>query len=305
MNGVVIRALAVALLCTTNAVTLSDENKKLTDAVQYAINWYRLWYGEPKDTSARKDSSPAWAVLIDKRAYVALPDIGLAVELTIGGSKAWPKRVEELPAGIGGMQAVNAYIERLRNEAEYEAAGKIDRFDLPRRRTEPILEEIRRGDFRIVEFGLLFFEKQQVISPPKEEQATFLAEVKSTLLTDAGLLACQPKRAVVPQYGIDDPIVFVLVENDSSECGDFVLLFERDGTQWHSYDKLSNRFGELDNLIQRILSRVGEIIGTTGKTRGKPGNRGLGNRGRTGRFHRAAGRQIPQSPMTATTGDRP
>lgn len=259
MSRIAIRLLVALWLWTVGPVTAANQSSNLTTAVQYSVNWYRFWHGTSSAPSSLKTSSSGWAVLIDGQAYVALPDMGLAVELATDATTVRPLRVEELPDNIGGRAAVNAYIERLRTEAAYQSAGKADRFNVPRREAGPVLEAVKRGEFQVVTLGVLSIPKQDLSPASKEQQSKFAASVRSALEADSGLVVCAPKRALIPQYGSDDPEVFVLVENGILECGDFVLVFRQDGRQWR-YDKWNNRFGDLDSLIERVRNRTISIL---------------------------------------------
>lgn len=261
MNGPMRYFIIVLLAWNAQLLGSTDPAAKLTEPVQDAVNWWRLWYGKPTDTAFLRTSSSAWAVLVEGISYVALPEVGLAVELGMDASAAWSTRVEELPTEMSGQEAVNAYIARLRREAAFESDPKANRFNVPRRPPNPVYAAVRRDEFRILELGLIALPIGEVIPTGKEERLRFVARVKSVLDTDPGLHFCEPRRAIVPQYGAGDPLIFVFVENAQEKgCGDFVVPFERREGSKSFQQPWSNQLGWYDDLIQRIRSRSGSVL---------------------------------------------
>jgi len=237
-------------ICSVETPLSTERTGMLVQVLQDAVNWHRLWYENPSDVLFLRTSSSTWGTIVDKRGYVALPDVGLAVELDVESLSMSPRNVEELPRHMDGRAAVDAYVRRRRLEAAHIASGKADRFKLPRHQSEPF--QVRDG--QTFTLGTIALPKKDPISVSQQELLRFAAFVRSTLQNDRGRAVCESKRAIIPTYGPRDPVVFVLVENGSQECSDFVVAFRRNGSEW-TYDMLLNRFGDLDEIIRRIRAR--------------------------------------------------
>jgi hypothetical protein len=226
---------------------------RVQKAVQDGVNWYRLWYGR-QSTAPRPflNSSDAWAAVVGPRYYVALPGIELGVEIDISGAVAVPLRVEELVPGTTGPEAAKGYISLMRREAGYALDPKANRFGLPQRVLNPAFKAALEGKTEILELGILSLPENppELVGPSDYSQLTaYLRSTQADRLPE-----CRPMRLTVPRFGLYDPIVLILVETTSGNCGSFVLAVWRT-PRWR--DELwMNRSGDLDELEARIRKRA-------------------------------------------------
>jgi hypothetical protein len=242
-------------ICSAETPLLTERTEMLVKVLQDAVNWHRLWYGDSSDGSFLRTSSSTLGATVDRRGYVALPDVGLAVELDMDALTMSPRSVEELPQHMDGSAAVDAYVRRRHLEAAHVASGKADRFRLPQHQSEPF--QVRA--VQTFTLGTIALPKRDPIPASQEELLRFVAFVKSTLQNDPGRAVCEPKRAIIPTYGPRDPVIFVLVETGQKECSDSVVAFRWKGSGW-AYETLLNRFGDLDDIIGRIRARCNTVL---------------------------------------------
>lgn len=244
----------LASVCSS-AATQSD----IKGATQDAVNWYRFWYGEQHSLVSTRTVSEAWMVNIATRAYVVLPALQLAVTLSTGEQSVQVMHVEEVPSGQTGQQSVATYLAQLRRAATLEAGGRADRFDAGPVGSDQILEALDQNQTEIVNLGVLSLPLRRASTVAQTEQSRFSEWLERVSRDDVGLRACSVRQLVVPRFGSKDPVVFVLAEAKSSDCGVLLVFCSRSGSGWR-YEVRTGRGGDLDDLARKIRERVALTI---------------------------------------------
>jgi hypothetical protein len=246
-------AILLIFVAQLGSGTQVPERDTWVAAVQEGVNWYRRWWGEAASASLMQTKSDAWAAVMPGRIYITLPDVGLAVNLEVHQNRVRIHHVDLLRGGLGGEEAIKEYIRRLQAEASHVSSGKADRFDTGRRTPQDSpLHSAERHDVQVIALGNIRLPIREPEPISREEHIRLMSLVRTVLESDPALSVCRPIRAVIPQLGMGDPQIYVLLENGANSCtASIIIMFERRGSSWR-HEKLRNRFGDLDDLIGRI-----------------------------------------------------